>query len=268
MLPVFIDTSSLSASFNLSKEDVGNMMDQIIGDIIGDFANVWRAKAGQRLKQTRDIYQNSIKEIFIGEHTGAVILDYRENRLVRMVEEGVGAYDMKPNFQNSPKAKKPKNRDGWYLTIPFRHGTPDSLAESSVFAGKMPKEVYNKVKNRSTDRPIVGGFASAPLSFDDLPRKYQEVNQRWSVSNMQTKQIFPKYQHKSPIFEGLVKIKDKSTGQNRYMTFRRVSDLSDENSWVHSGIIAGNFGEKAYDEFQSMIPQIAKISIDNFLNSL
>ena len=50
------------------------------------------------------------------------------------------------------------------------------------------------------------------------------------------------------------------------MTFRRVSDKSDPNSWIHPGFDARKFMDKALD--QTQIPQVVDMVLDNFLSQL
>jgi len=70
-------------------------------------------------------------------------------------------------------------------------------------------------------------------------------------------------------YEGLMKIKDTSTQHRRgYMTFRRVSDKSDDDSWIHPGIDQKDFAQAAMDDHEQDQPTIIDNEIDNFLNAL
>jgi len=55
-----------------------------------------------------------------------------------------------------------------------------------------------------------------------------------------------------------------NANQNTYMTFRRVSDKSDENSWIHKGFEAHNFMEKALEE--SQVDKVFAECRDEFLS--
>lgn len=151
---------------------------------------------------------------------------YLEGFLPNAVEDGVSGYDMKGNFEKSDKVKRSKN-GGWYLTIPFRIGTPNAggILTSSI----MPREVYNAIRN------------GKKANTNDLP-----VKTRGAVTDLNTGKIWEQYENKFSIFAGITQKKNEVTNRSTYSTFRRVSSNSDPNSWINSGIAAHNLFDEAW----------------------
>lgn len=250
MIPITIDTRSLTEQFDMTSDEVEAFIDYVVKDITASYARKWESQAKENLKGTRQRYIENLKVIDTGRMTGAVVLDYSKDPVVRMVEEGASAFDMKDGFSKSDKIKTKKD-GGWYLTIPFRVATPDAIGESGLFAFKMPQEVYDVVKGKEMNIPVSGGGKrSSGLKLDEVPSALRAPKSRAAVSNLKH-ETFDEYVHKSSSFEGLSKVQDRATGQNVYMNFRRVSDESDPNSWVHSGILAHNLSDKAMSDLES-----------------
>lgn len=265
-IPIVINTSDIISQFTVTKDQLESLIDYVIKDITVAFAREWEEQAKLNLKSTRQRYLENLKVVDSGRMSGSIVLDYTKDPVVRMVEEGQSAFDMKEGFKKSDK-KKFTLAGGWYLTIPFRVGTPDIVGESSAFATKMPQEIYAIIKKRPTIIPVAGGGKrSEGLKIKDLPATFQQKLVRPKVSN--ENKTFEAYQHKSAIYEGLSKVRDNVTGQNRYMNFRRVSDKSDENVFIHTGIEESNLSSKAMDSFQTSVEAVLQRSMDNALNKL
>ncbi len=270
-IPVFIDTSDLADEFSLSKQDVEKLLDYTVKEITAEFAQLWSKTAAAELHSSRNSYLKGLIVVDEGLAAGAVVLT---GQLNMMIEEGVGAFDIKTGMENSSKRKittrvDPKTGEtitSWYITVPFRLATPDALGESEVFSVHMNDDIYSIVKDLDTTRQVQGGSVSRSLKLDDIPKQYQEPKTRFAVSNIPESKSFEEYKNKHSIYEGLTKVKDGDTGQNRYMSFRRISPNSDPNSWIHSGINAYNLAEKAMSELD--IPLLVDQKVDNFLNSL
>ncbi|NLY08545.1 MAG: hypothetical protein GXZ11_01385 [Tissierellia bacterium] len=127
-----------------------------------------------------------------------------------MIEQGYSAFDMKVGFANSPKKKATST--GWYLTIPYRHMTTSKIHST------MPKDIAKPAKKLSD-----GDRLSAALvrSLGYKPKT------SWAG-----------YTWKNSQYDSLTRIvKEYDSGKKRghYMTFRRVSDKTDSNAWMHPG---------------------------------
>ena len=244
------------------------MIDFTIKEITAAFAGQWVAQAKQDLNVTKMRYINNLKVVDEGRMLGAVVLDYTDP-LVRMIEEGASAFDMKEGFEKSSK-KHIKKDGGWYLTVPFKMGTPGTQT-SSGFANIMPMEVYNIVSKKpvsNTTNRSQGLTSSEIGTGNGVPQNFQAPRVRATIVEIPKSQAFQEYQHKSSIFQGVSKTTDAVTGQSSYGSFRRVSDLSDASSWIHPGINAANLAEKAFDNFEAKMQSVLEKAMGAALSNL
>ena len=147
-------------------------------------------------------------------------------------------------------------RDRFYITVPFRHATPEAIAESGVFSSILPQDIYTLAKNSQT-----------PLKREQLPINQQTPGSRKAIDVPGLK--VPEYIHKAAKYEGLVRVEASSSNREKrsqYMTFRRVSDKSDPNSWFNGGIEAKKLMDKALQ--LANITMIADIAIDETLERI
>ena len=81
--------------------------------------------------------------------------------------------------------------------------------------------------------------------------------------------MFAEYKHKSSIFEGLTKRSAayNKVVQNTYGTFRRASENSDPDSWIHRGIKAYNLAEQAIKQtdVDTIVENEVLMYLDNML---
>ena len=258
MIQIIVNTRDISSQFNVTKTDIDNIVDFVVKDITASYARRWETEAKNNLHQTRQRYIENLKVIDTGRLTGAVVLDYSKDPLIKMIEDGAGAFDMKEFFAKSSK-KKMKANGGWYLSIPFRFSTPGAIGDSTLFTGKMPEEIYDIAKNKPQNIPTAGGgMRSQGLKLNEIPSQFRAPSTRAGEE----------YKNKTSIYEGISKRKDSVTGQNTYMSFRRVSDESDINSWIHSGINANFLAEKALMSLESNMEDELGRSMDLALKTL
>ena len=126
----------------------------------------------------------------------------------------------------------------------------------------MPEEIYEVIKSKPMTTSVPGGGERTQgLKISEIPESFREPEVK-SVPKLES-QKFTEYKHKSSKFEGAVRIKDAVTGQNRYMSFRRVSDNSDPASWIHPGFEPHKFAEAALDKTD--IPKTIGVAVDKFL---
>lgn len=247
-----IDTQSIANSFNLDQSDIDRLLDTVAKDLTARFAVQWEREAISSLHSSRQQYINNLVVVDEGPAKGAVML---VGKLANMIESGTPSWDMKPSFLNGPNAKQGKN--GKYNTIPFSFGTPGAL-EENFSGGILPQEVYNIVKDRAPNEPL---------------EKYDLKNTSASIREPKKKSVkmpesksFKEYQHKSSIYEGVSKRTDKTTGQNSYGSFRRVSSNSDPASFIHPGFDAAHIAEKVLENFN--VPMETGRILDQFLSQL
>lgn len=247
MSPIQIDISDFVNRWSLTIDQTDLLASSILEDVTTSFAKKWSEIAGQELKTSRKEYQESIFINKINDYNYVVGL---KGVVPNMIEQGVGDFDMKDGFSSSRKKKSTRN-GGWYLTIPFRHATPTAVATSSIFANVMPKQVYKVAKELANKEQI---------SANQLPIQFQIKKVRPTTPQ------FDMYTHKNPIHEGIQKNQD-STGRSQYISFRRVSSLSDPNAWIHTGITARNLAEKTLNKLD-LESIIAKSKVDFYRNVL
>jgi hypothetical protein len=270
MLPITIDASSVINQFALDKSQAAALVETLVKRVTVRIYENWQKQASRNLKGSRQQYLQSLSIQEEGRLKASVVL---MGKLPNMIENGAGAFDMKPGFMGSAKVKRVirmvngKPVPGWYLTIPFRHAVPTSLAENVAFANKMPTAVHAMAKKLAATTTQLGQATSwgGRLKQQSLPPAFQSMATRASVSNLQTKQTFAEYQHKSSIYAGMVRNEKTYEGatQSTYMTFRRVSDKSAPNAWINKGIRAQRLLPKALAA--TNIPQEIKIAKDQFL---
>lgn len=166
----------------------------------------------------------------------------------RSIEEGIKPYDMKIGLLSSPKAKTSK-QGGKYLTVPFRHGTPQTTALPA-----MPQSVYNQAKNLGYSRRnnFLVSFVTG--------RKYSWGGKLPKTSEGQRSHNTPHrgagYTWKTGMYSGMVK-----TGRNKhsqYLTFRRVSSNSDPASWQHPGVQPRHIREAVIENTREEVLQLIR----------
>jgi hypothetical protein len=249
ILPIIVNTSDILTQFtSLNSNDVNVMLDNVAKGLAARYAAALEKKAGTELHQTRKRYLQNIKLVDSRKLEGTVLLDYSKDKLIKMLEEGAGPFDMKEGMLASPKVKTTKSGVR-YLTIPFRFATPGALGESDVFTSRLPNPVYQVLKNKSTDIPIAGGSKSAGIALKEIPEQYQIKNTRKAITDTSGQELFKAYQNKNSIYEGAFKQKDGATGQNSYRSFRRVSENSDPDAFIHPGIEKHELIRKSLAEF-------------------
>lgn len=258
VISVKIYSQDLLTQFNISDQEVENVIDYTIKEIAGAFASRLEETALRELKGTGERYKNNIRVVDEGRMSGAVILDYSKDPLIQMIEEGATPFDMKEGFSKSSK-KKIKKDGGWYLTIPFKVGSPG--ASVTGFANVMPSQIYNIAKEKVIN-PL--NNRSQGIKKDELPKGFEIPKTRAAIVIPESK-TFAEYKHKASIFQGIYKSKDEKTGQNVYGSFRRVSDNSDENAWIHPGIQERNLMDKTLDRFEPIIEEVTKTAMDKAL---
>ena len=272
MVVPIIDISDLIDINILSENEVQKLTRGAVDEVGRAVYNKIRESV-RELNSTRAEYESGIGYYSTTDGMGVVIS--LSGKLALMIEDGCSAFDMKQGFANSSKAKrtgenlKAFNKGnkmkydsaGWYLTIPFRIGTPGTVAEN--FSGSMDEPIYkvakglqSKIVTSSNETFLSGGSISkADLQKidSDLGTKYAERKKRQPIEG------FGDYQHVSPLMQGMIKVTKQyeKAMQNTYMTFRRVSSKSDANSWIHRGFTAKKYFDNAMGsiDFKGIVEQ-------------
>jgi spermidine/putrescine-binding protein len=233
-----LNIDDLIDELNLPTNTADTIVEQCVNEVTQSIYESWKKEASDKLKSTRTDYIEGLDIVTTSRFARQIVL---KGALNQMIEKGAAPYDMKEHFKKSSKVKYApvyNSETGetdfrWYLTIPFRIGTPGIVGENSAFSNIMPKSIHKIMKSK----PANEGLKSA-----ETPSPY-DIPQSRAAIQIPSKNIdIPEYKHKSGMFEGMVKKVGAygKTTQNTYMTFRRVGEASDPNSWIHSGIKAYN----------------------------
>jgi len=213
------DVKNVLSEYAITSSEINAFSKVVRGQIMSEVYKNLVSAAKTNLTKTKKQYIEGIRV-----NSNSI---YLEGFLPNAVESGLGAFDMKNGFQKSSKAKRGKN-GGWYLTVPFRIGTPNS--SGIQVANVMPSDVYRAIKMKK----VFNSNKHTP-------------GMRGAVSNTSTGKVWEEYAHKYSFFEGIVQTnRNVSTNRSTYNTFRRVSSNSDANSWIHSGIKAHNLFDEAW----------------------
>lgn len=212
------------AGFNdVIAPQVVSAVEGAIGTSLNLIFNQWQASAQTTLHSTLPDYlmglqATSIQQPYDDPLTGAVVL---MGDLPNSIESGWGPFDEKPGFMASSKAHK-TDKGGWYMNVPFRHGTPGSIGVGTP----MTRDIYGVAKT-------LDAYGSSG------------TNQRLSVPG-QGDISWNGYQRKNNINDGMVRIEKtyKNATQSMYYTWRRVSNSSDPQSWWHPGYKGAHIAEK------------------------
>jgi hypothetical protein len=255
MIPITLDISDTINEFSLDKEESRLLSKSIVNKLAKEFDSLWEEEI-KTLKSSRNAYKRAKYEVppQIDDYSAVFTLSGagETGTLAMMIENGVSSFDMKEGFRNSDKAEN-KGTENWYLTIPMQIATADAIADSPVFSGKMEEEIQKIVKRDSI------------LTKKNVPKELQIKTKRSEVEVKGVK--IPEYKSKSFKFEGLKRNIDPKHGG--YFQFRRVSEKSDDNSWIHTGIDAYNLMGKAIKKLnESTISRIVGKTIQDFLKNI
>lgn len=249
MIPFNLDISNTIEEFSLSKEESDSLSKYIIAEVSREYMASWEDMVLSELHQTKEAYLMGMRMEYVDDGKAAIfVLDGKgKSKVALMIEEGAQSYDLKEGFSRSSK-KTNKEDGGWYLTIPFRVATSEAIAESEIFSDKMPKPIEDLVKKQAIN-PLTN--KTRGLLENKIPSEFQNKG----------KNILG-YEHKNTKYAGLQRIQDNQ-GRGNYIKFRRVSDESDEQSWIHPGFEPSNFMERAWDKV--LQNETFSKAIDNFL---
>jgi hypothetical protein len=243
--PIVIDLSGLRQQFKLSADNVSKLTEICVQSVTTAIYANWQALARQKLHSTLPEYLQNLYVVDKGCFAKQIILT---GILPTMIESGANPFDMKEGFKKSKyvrysvpvydaKGKMIYPGGDWYLTIPFRHGTPGIVGQAG-FANEMPQEIYDLMVHRA---------ARSPLHRSEIPSPYDVPKSRAAIMDENGKVLFAEYQHKASIYEGLTKRSAayNKVIQNKYQTFRRAGQRSDPLAFIHRGIKAYKLADEA-----------------------
>ena len=233
-----IDLSDVVNAYSLSDSEYKFIQQTAVEAGINETRRQIVGSIRDNLRSTRQAYYRGLTQPILGQLKGSIQL---VGTLANMIEQGASAFDMKDGFARSSKKKMSKTKQGWYLTIPFRWATPDSVAENEAFSNQMDSAMYSLVKPRDRGGKAITAseISSSRSQFGVIGHREKIKNNYGSLSANQTSA----YKHQSPLGAGakLNLAPYKAVVQGTYVTFRRVSSSSPENSWIYKGLKARDF---------------------------
>ena len=268
-IEVIIDRQGLKNQFGLSDSQLDELSEVCVSKVAAAAAAKWQAIAKKELRSTAPEYVNNIINVDRGRFEKHVLLT---GVLPNMIENGASAFDLKEGFKKSSKVKYSipvykKTKSGnvkvgggeWYLTIPFRIGTPGSLGQAG-FSSIMPDEVYEVMR-----QPYM-----STLRVGDIPTPYDIPKSRAAIQATANNPYYGEYTHKTSIYEGMTKrtAQYDKTSQNTYGTFRRAGGNSDPLSWIHKGLEARNFSKRSADAVSGDLDTIIGNEMVDFLEAV
>lgn len=252
------DLSQIVKDYGISNEDIDILTENILTDISYRVMSEWRGLANSELRTSKAEY---IKGIQAPEINGNVSTISLIGVLPNMLEQGVTPFDMKEGFRNSLRVKFSKDGKSWFMSIPFRWGTPGTIS----FANVMEPEVYDLMISKEAFSREEGKVGQT-LTESELPLGLQGRLTRSKISFGE--KVYGAYRHKSNIRDAMRKEQktyERAT-QIQYVTFRRVSSNSDPFSWINKGLRARNFADQAVNSFS--IDDSVAVTVNNFLNQM
>ena len=217
----------------------------------------WIRQAQHNLGSSAMDYIAGIQPVKMGDTYAMVTL---VGKLPNDIENGKGPYDMKPGLLAGPNAKTGKGGNR-YNTVPFRHGTPGSTGKR---VGAPMPQTHTTPKGRAASFIYTAAKRLSP-SIETGAGKTAWGGRTGDFGGYGIRTQLPvaggrpgAYTWKTSPYDSMVKIAKtyKSATQNQYVTFRRVSDKSDPNSWWHPGIQARHFATKVANYIRGQIERL------------
>lgn len=160
--------------------------------------------------------------------SGLIIRDILSlKRIGQMTENGYPAWDMKPMLLGGPKVRFSK-KGKRYNIIPFRHGA----GSNTQHFRQMPQDIHAAAKELRAATNILGRRVGGE-HLVGTEKKYPALVHRFVTSTGRV----GSYQRKNGNYEGMIRSEASygKTAQSRFLTFRVVSEVSDNDSWWHPG---------------------------------
>lgn len=152
-------------------EDVDQVMMDSIIDMAIEAKSVWETEAGQRLSTSRDRY---IKALRVDtDYVGVAYVELDpEDSFIKMIENGVAPWDMKPGFLFSPKARM-SVMGTLYNIIPMGPDHSGPLRFRTVSTTSPPKSWYYANKTNGLKGVHIRDEVVEQLRSDIIPRHFK-----------------------------------------------------------------------------------------------
>ena len=223
-------------SFNLK-----GLQEYAVKEVGVVFYNRVAKLASERLKTSKNTYLSGLRLNFTRDRVSIYIVGVVPN----MIEGGASAFDMKLGFMRNAI---PKKGGGWYLTIPFFFKNFLGKQEETQILSTDEATSLIPPISKSKEKTIQESTQIIKNGVILKSKKYEEFVQKHMKGENQL-------------------IASQTRERNRgsvVQNFRRVSDRSRLNSWIHKGIQARNFLGETMKDFD--IDRVANNAAQAWLN--
>jgi len=202
----------------------------------------WKQLGQQGLKSTRRDYVQGIK---MEPGKGGSVTVSLEGVVPNLIENGFPGGDMRRWMLKSPKARMGKN--GPYLVVPFRHGSPGSSGANT--GNPLPPSVHALAKKLAPtlSRPATPGGTPGAVKYGE--RMGPHLARSAKTRKLLTEKKKP--WHTSNLYAGMIREEKKyaKATQNQYTTFRTISMHTNDpdRHWIHPGITPRRYARKVRD---------------------
>lgn len=241
-MPIQINISGLLPKVGFDVD----LMQYKLGVLAEMARGEWIRLAQEGLGSTSAEYIAGIQPVEIRGHTAAVHL---VGELPNDLENGKLPFDMKPGLLNGPRSKVTK-KGTRYNTVPFRHGAPGTtgrnVGDPMPVTGPLPGM---SAKGKNISAVYVLAKELSP-SVEAPSGKTAWGGRLKYLGGLGKRTMLPvpggrpgAYTWQNSPYAGMAKVQKfyRKATQNQYVTFRRVSENSDPNSWWHPGLRARLF---------------------------
>lgn len=262
MFDVTIDLQKFAS--NLPEETVQDILENVADSA----RNHWIALAGQEFKTTSRDYISGIQKVEM--HKGMAVISL-VGVLPNLLENGMPETDLRDTLlgPNVPVAApgsrgkrltiRPDGTVGYYRSIPFRHSVPGASGTiappmGSAYEGhplvsdyrKLGESVYAQAKKlkASTSQPGSGVAYGGRLPAGLAPK---------------LKPI-----HKTDIYASMIREQKtyQSATQGQYATFRTISTLVKDGSWIRPA----TSGRRISEEVGNFVSQLAPKAFEAYVS--
>jgi len=230
-LQIKLNTDSLNKIADMSPA-LDRAITSALADTLVQIESQWESLARSNLRSGKAAYIDGLSIQMKDAYSGSVVL---QGDFPLKLEKGSPPYDLKALFAQSSKLKFSKS-GGWYINIPLRQGTPNSMNMSS----KLTNTVYTQAKK---------------LAPWGVLRTDQGRTESWNG-----------YQYSTSTYDYLTKTRAQQGSKtlNAYMIWRRVSDKSSPDAWIHPGFK----GVHLADQISSYADMLLDTTAKDYINKV
>jgi len=232
----------------------------------------WKTLAQQQLRSSARDYTAGLELKEGRDGRGATI--ELNGQLPNMVEQGWSGGDMRSWLLNSPKAKQGKN--GPYLVVPFRHGTPGTSGRN--VGAPMPGPIHTVVKKLmpTLSRPGKPVSTAGGQTTVYGKRLHPKLPMRQAARRILQRKEKP--WHTTGLYMGMVRKAQNTAGglkTSGYQTFRTITGNTNQEAfkdekgefgpagdmrghWVHPGIKPRNLARQVEKHIAKIATHIVR----------